>query len=904
MQHHHAPTAGNGKSKTRPHFVLVPFLAQGHMIPMADMAVLLAERGARVSFITTPVNVARTEAVVRRVRRAGIAVEFVELTFPCAEVGLPEGCERIDLLPSYELIKQFHDATGLLRHPLTQHLRAQRQPPTCMIADSCNPWTKGVAEELRMPYLLFHGPSCLNMLCARMILRHKIYEQIGDPFEPFDVPGLPHRLEISMAQMAWFITMLGWEKFREEVWEAETAADGFVINTFEALEATYVECYSREAKGKKVWTIGPLSLSNQDPDDKAARGNKASVDKHRILRWLDEKAPRSVVYVSFGSIVRHSPAQVLEIGRGLEASGRAFLWVIKEVDASSPEVEKWLSGGGFQERVGDKGLIIEGWAPQAAILSHPAIGGFVTHCGWNSVVEAVRFKFILLFLSSSYQIQHSLALVMQHHLAPTTGNGESKTRPHFVLVPFLAQGHMIPMADMAVLLAERGARVSFITTPVNVARTEAVVRRVRRACIAVEFVELTFPCAEVGLPEGCERIDLLPSYELLKQFHDATGLLRHPLTQHLRAQRQPPTCMIADSCNPWTKGVAEELRMPYLLFHGPSCLNMLCARMILRHKIYEQIGDPFEPFDVPGLPHRLEISMAQTAWFITMPGWEKFREEVWEAETAADGFVINTFEALEATYVECYSREAKGKKVWTIGPLSLSNQDPDDKAARGNKASVDKHRILLWLDEKAPRSVVYVSFGSIVRHSPAQVLEIGRGLEASGQAFLWVIKEVDASSPEVEKWLSGGGFQERVGDKGLIIKGWAPQAAILSHPAVGGFVTHCGWNSVVEAVSEGVPMATWPHFSSDQYINERLIVDVQRTGVAVGVTVPDNHVGAEEIEKAVLRLMDGGEKGEGRRKRARELGRKAKEAMEVGGSSYANVTQLIHYASHHDQARG
>ncbi|CAL9164367.1 unnamed protein product, partial [Musa hybrid cultivar] len=502
---------------------------------------------------------------------------------------------------------------------------------------------------------------------------------------------------------------------------------------------------------------------------------------------------------------------------------------------------------------------------------------------------------------SSESHQGSLVLVMQHHHAPTASNGESKTRPHFVLVPFLAQGHMIPMADMAVLLAERGARVSFITTPVNAARTEAVVRRVRRAGIAVEFVELPFPCAEAGLPQGCETIDLLPSDELIKQFLDATGFLRHPLTQHLRAQRQPRTCIIADSCNPWTKGVAEELRMPYILFHGPSCLNMLCVRMILRHKIYERIGDPFEPFNVPGLPHRLEISMALTAWFITMPGWEKFREEVWEAETAADGFVINTFEALEATYIECYRREAKGKKVWTVGPLSLSNKDPDDKAARGNKASVDKRRILRWLDEKAPRSVVYVSFGSIVRHSPAQVLEIGRGLEASGRAFLWVIKEVDASSPEVEKWLSGGGFQERVGDKGLIIKGWAPQAAILSHPAIGGFVTHCGWNSVVEAVSEGVPMATWPHISSDQYINERLI---QRTGVAVRVTVPGAHVGAEEIEKAVSRLMDGGEKGEGRRERARELGRKAKEAMEVGGSSYANVTQLIHYASHHDQARG
>ncbi|THU73867.1 hypothetical protein C4D60_Mb04t27370 [Musa balbisiana] len=379
----------------------------------------------------------------------------------------------------------------------------------------------------------------------------------------------------------------------------------------------------------------------------AAIGNKASVDKHRILHWLDEKAPRSVVYVSFGSIVRHSPAQVLEIGRGLEASGRAFLWVIKEVDASSPE------------------------APQAAILSHPAIGGFVTHCGWNSVVEAV-----------------SEGVPMA-------------TWPHFSSDQYI---------------------------------NERLIVDVQRTGVAVG---VTVPDAHVG---------------------------------------------------------AEEIEKA-----------------------------------VSGL----------------MDGGEK--------------------------------GEGRRERARELGRKA---KEAMEIAAIGNKASVDKHRILHWLDEKAPRSVVYVSFGSIVRHSPAQVLEIGRGLEASGRAFLWVIKEVDASSPE------------------------APQAAILSHPAIGGFVTHCGWNSVVEAVSEGVPMATWPHFSSDQYINERLIVDVQRTGVAVGVTVPDAHVGAEEIEKAVSGLMDGGEKGEGRRERARELGRKAKEAMEVGGSSYANVTRLIHYASHHGQAQG
>ncbi|WOL19095.1 hypothetical protein Cni_G27892 [Canna indica] len=440
--------------------------------------------------------------------------------------------------------------------------------------------------------------------------------------------------------------------------------------------------------------------------------------------------------------------------------------------------------------------------------------------------------------------------------------------------------------------------------PVNAARAATAAD----ACagVSIDFVELPFPCAAVGLPDGCENLDLLPSLEShhVELFFSAAALLRDPLKQYLLAQPPSSAFMIADACNPWTRFVVGELRMPRLLFYGPSCLYTLCARMIKHHIIWDRYkDDPFEPFDVPGLPHPLRISMARMPWLLTAPGWEGFLEEIVESEATTDGVVINSFDDLERVYVDCYNGNMEGKKVWTLGPLSLVHKDPDNKAARGNRVSIvvgEEHRVIRWLDEKPARSVIYLSFGSVVRHDAAQLMEISHGLEAAGRPFLWVIKEAEASSQEVEKWLSG--FEERTAGRGIVVKGWAPQAAILAHMAVGGFMTHCGWNSTIEAVAEGIPMATWPHFG-DQFINEMLVVDSLGIGVAVidGANGRAVVVKREEIAKAAARLMDEGAEGEKRRERARELGRKARKAMEVGGSSYLNFTRLVNFVLDYDR---
>ncbi|RWW45858.1 hypothetical protein BHE74_00048264, partial [Ensete ventricosum] len=415
-----------------------------------------------------------------------------------------------------------------------------------------------------------------------------------------------------------------------------------------------------------------------------------------------------------------------------------------------------------------------------------------------------------------FQARRSGCLVLIE-MSSQTAMSHGNRKPHFVLVPLFAQGHMIPMIDLARLLALQGVAVSVVTTPRNTARFKAMIDRANASGLLIRFIELRFPCTELGLPEGCENIDLLPSGDLAKAFIPGLSMLREPLLLYLRQQCSKPSCIISDACLPWTGDVGRELRVPRFVFHGPSCFFLLCTHNVSKHKSGGHLADASEPFLVPDFPHKLEVVSAQSLKFFELPGWEKFFAEVSEEESKANGFVINSFRELEAAYIDGYQK-ALGKKVWAIGPVCLSNKEAGDKVTRGNKMNVDENHIRNWLDAKEAGSVVYVSFGSLVSHSASHLIEIGLGLEASKRPFIWVVKEKELS-PEVASWLSEG-FEERTSSRGLILRGWAPQMLILSHPSLGGFMTHCGWNSTLEAVSVGVPMITWPHFF-DQFLNER-----------------------------------------------------------------------------------
>ncbi|KAJ0027542.1 hypothetical protein Pint_35769 [Pistacia integerrima] len=349
-------------------------------------------------------------------------------------------------------------------------------------------------------------------------------------------------------------------------------------------------------------------------------------------------------------------------------------------------------------------------------------------------------------------------------------------------------------------------------------------------------------------------------------------------------------------CYPWTTNIASRFNVPRITFHGFSCFCLLCIYNLRISKVQENITSDNEFFVVPGLPDKIEITKVQLPEALRV---KDFSEKVSAAEMASYGVVLNTFEELESAYVKEYMK-AKNGKVWCIGPVSVCNKDNIDKVERGNKASIDESECLKWLDSWQPSSVIYVCLGSLCNLTTAQLIDLGLGLEATKKPFIWVIRE-GIKSRGLEKWLLEEKFEERIKGKGLLIKGWAPQILILTHPAIGGFLTHCGWNSLTEGISAGVPMVTWPLFA-DQFCNEKLIVQVLKIGVRIGVEVPltlgkEEEIGVlvkkEDIEKAVNILMDEGEERNDRRRRAKEFGEMAKRAIEEGGSSYINMKLFI-----------
>ncbi|KAI3826165.1 hypothetical protein L1987_00210 [Smallanthus sonchifolius] len=394
--------------------------------------------------------------------------------------------------------------------------------------------------------------------------------------------------------------------------------------------------------------------------------------------------------------------------------------------------------------------------------------------------------------------------------------------------------------------------VTIITTPVNANRFRPAITRATKANLKIQVIKLELRLTEVGLSEGCENFDMIPSADLFGKMYAAMDMLEKPSENVLRRLTPAPSCIISDNQFPWTTDLARRLNIPRLVFHGPGCFTYLCLHIVMNTNVLNEINSDSGYFVLPGIPDRIELTKAQAG------GWgkretkemEDFFKRMEVAADAANGIVVNSFDELEHNYVNELTK-ATDKKVWCIGRVSMHNRSFLDVAERGKKAGIDESDCLKWLDLKS------------------------HGRSTTG---------------ETERWLSG--YEEMVKDRGLIVRGWAPQVLILSHQAVGGFVT-------LEGVTAGVPMVTYPQFA-DQFINERFVVDVLKTGVSIGIVVPvvseQDKFGAlvkkENIKIAVESVMGDERDGKVRRKRARELGELAKRAMAEGGS-YLNTTLMI-----------
>ncbi|KAH7387652.1 hypothetical protein KP509_16G034700 [Ceratopteris richardii] len=247
----------------------------------------------------------------------------------------------------------------------------------------------------------------------------------------------------------------------------------------------------------------------------------------------------------------------------------------------------------------------------------------------------------------------------------------------------------------------------------------------------------------------------------------------------------------------------------------------------------------------------------------------------------ASSILVNTVEELE---LEAIAALRAHTPIYPVGPLLLL---PGQASRLPINYWPEDDQCLPWLDAQAPRTVLFVSFGSVASVSLSQFQDLALGLEASGQPFLWVVRPDSINAPLQEALPDG--FLDRTKNKGLIIS-WGPQLLILSHPSIGGFMTHGGWNSLTENIATGsVPMICWPHVA-EQRVNRFLVTSVWKIGLRLHHN-EDGSVSKGEIARAVRELFNGQQSTDLRNK-SEEVSDIAKKAIAEGGSSHTNFEKL------------
>lgn len=472
---------------------------------------------------------------------------------------------------------------------------------------------------------------------------------------------------------------------------------------------------------------------------------------------------------------------------------------------------------------------------------------------------------------------------------------------HILFLPYFATGHIIPLVNAARLFAfHGGVKVTILTTHHNASLFRSTIDKdVEDGHSAISIHTLRFPSTEVGLPEGIENFSTASSPEFAgKVFYATYYLLQKPMEDKIREIH--PDCIFSDMYFPWTVDIALELKIPRLLFNQSSYMyNSILYNLRLYKPHKSKTITSTGKFSVPGLPDKIEFKLPQLTDDLIKPDDEKnafdeLLDQTRESEDRSYGIVHDTFYELEPAYADYYQK-VKKTKCWQIGPISHFSSKLFRRKELINAADESNSRAIVeWLNAQKHKSVLYISFGSVVKFPEAQLTEIAKALEASSVPFIWVVKK-DQSAETA--WLPE---EEKLKKKGLIIRGWAPQLTILDHSAVGGFMTHCGWNSILEAIIAGVPLVTWPVFA-EQFYNEKL-VEVMGLGVKVGAEVHNSDGGVEisspvieneKIKEAIQKLMDDSKESQKIREKVIAMSEMAKIAVEEGGSSWNNLTALI-----------
>lgn len=399
------------------------------------------------------------------------------------------------------------------------------------------------------------------------------------------------------------------------------------------------------------------------------------------------------------------------------------------------------------------------------------------------------------------------------------------TKMSILMFPWLAHGHISPFLELAKKLTERNFTVYLCSTPIIL---DGIKDKISDS---IKLVKLHLP----SLPE-------LPPH-----FHTTMGLPPHLMFTLKQAldMSLPNFCNILDTLNPdlviydllqpWAAAAAAERDIPAVEFISSSG-TMTSFQ-------FHRVHHPNKVFPFPNIYYRDYEARAQSRQEDELKKDENYEKEkqrgILALRLSYDIVLIKSFVELEGKYND-YLSGVVGKKIIPVGPLI---KDPNLEEEGSD--------IIKWLNGKAVGSTVYASFGSEFFLSKEDLEEIAYGLEKSNVSFIWVVRFPKGEKIRVCDELPLG-FLERVGNRGLVVEGWAPQIRILNHPSIGGFVSHCGWNSVMESIKFGIPIIAMP-MHLDQPVNARLVEEV---GVGIEVVRDsDGRLHREEVTAVIRRVV-------------------------------------------------
>ncbi|KAE8038035.1 hypothetical protein FH972_010581 [Carpinus fangiana] len=445
-------------------------------------------------------------------------------------------------------------------------------------------------------------------------------------------------------------------------------------------------------------------------------------------------------------------------------------------------------------------------------------------------------------------------------------------RAHCLALTYPSQGHINPLLEFSKRLENKGVKVTLVTTHFI---SKTIHKEAATSNIALETIS-------DGYDEGGEaQAESFKAYfESLRRVGSQTLA---ELLEKLSTSGCPVNCVVYDPFLPWALDVAKKFGLVGAAFFTQSC----AVGNIFYHVYKGVLKVPLSETEIllPGSPPLGAPDMPSFIYQFGISDPVIFDLLVAQFSNIdkADWVLCNTFYELEQEVVDWMA------KIWplrTIGPtipsMFLDKRLEDDKNYGFDIFKPNTGACMKWLNGQPKGSVVYVSFGSLAAFGVEQMEEIAWGLRMSNRCFLWVVRELEeAKLPK--------NFVEETSEKGLVVR-WCPQLEVLAHEAVGCFVTHCGWNSTLEALSFGVPMVGVPYWS-DQSTNLKFIMDVWK----MGLKAPADEKGIvrrEAAEHCIREIMEG-ERGKEIKKNAFKWRKLAKEAVDESGSSDKNIEEFV-----------